>query len=213
MEELRAAVPALYAEAAKPAGIDGIMTAIGPWFATYPQPSRTAGEAEAFWQGYAIVCGHMPEAAIHAGMKTWAARSESEFLPKPGALLELARTAQTPAFKLASRAHNVLQVADDMVFRQRIEDDILSRGTTKEAQAVAIRRMLAEFNEVSAPIREHQRRILQHGYRNVAAQRPALPYSGGTPAPGSALTPEMHAVMGIALPTPPEPAEAADFDF
>lgn len=40
-----------------------------------------------------------------------------------------------------------------------------------------------------------------------------LPYSGGTPAPGSALTAEMLRLLGRPIPTPPPPEdEAPAFD-
>lgn len=213
VEELRTQTSILYQVAARPAGVDGVEAAIRPWFATYPQQERSDEDWTAFWAAYVTICGHLPEAALHGGMKAWARRSDAEFLPKPGMLAELSRTAPTAAFKFAGHAHNVLQLADDMQNRQRVLDNMERDEVKPEEQRQRVAELLAGFKAASEPVRERQDRILRRGVKYASAERAEeLPYIGGECATGSALTAQMHQAMGWPVPLPRDPREPAEFD-
>lgn len=199
VEELRGKVPVLYSTASRRAELDGIKRAIIPWFATYPQPDRDDADWMLFWHGYVVASGHQPEAAIVGAMEAWAKFPDSEFLPKPGRLAELAAKTPTAAFKLAGRAHQALQLVDDMQDRQRIDANMARDQVKPPEQVEAVRNLLADFENKSKPVRETQRRILQRG--SAAAHREPA-YSGGVPAPGSALTAEMLRLLGRPIPDP-----------
>lgn len=92
LEEARACLPALRSAAFDPASRPAIRRIIGARFATYPQPHREEPEWAAWWQDYFDALADLPAPAIEAGMKAWLALPDSEFMPKPGRLRELAKT-------------------------------------------------------------------------------------------------------------------------
>lgn len=202
VEELRAAVPELFREAAKPAELVGIVETLKPWFATYPQTQREEAEWADWWHGYAITCGHLPTAALQGAMKAWAKRPDAEFLPKPGLLADLARQTPTAAFKIAGRAHQILQLADDRLDRERVAANMGADHVKSEDQRAAVHALLADFHAKSEPVRERGRRVLTRGIANADKPDAELPYIGGAPAPGSALTPEMLRALGRSMPKP-----------
>lgn len=202
VEELRTKVPVLYSTASRRAELDGIKRALTPWFATYPQPERSDPEWLAFWQGYVVACGHQPEAALVGAMEAWAKFPDSEFLPKPGRLAEIAAKTPTAAFKLAGRAHQVLQLADDRMDRQRVAAGMQRDKVKPEEQVQAVSQMLADFKAKSIA-----------GAKRVPPEGDKGPYIGGRLATGSALTPEMLRHLGRPVPPPPDPRDPVEFDF
>ncbi len=90
LAEAQAALPALRACAEYPSGQAGVRDVIGRRFALYPQPERSDGEWEAWWEDYLDALQDVPLAALTAAMSTWVKRPESQFLPKPGELRALA---------------------------------------------------------------------------------------------------------------------------
>lgn len=213
IEEFRAALSGLYSDAARGAGLDGIVSALTPWFATFPQPERSDAEWSEWWAQYTAVCGYHSQAALAGAMREWAKKPEAEFMPKPGALSELARTTPTAAFRLAARVHNILQIADDRTDRRRVLDSMEHDGVKPEDQVAAVAQLLAEFNTRNEPARDLQDKILRRGVKYASAERvEELPYIGGECATGSALTPQMHHAMGWPVPPPRDPREPAEFD-
>lgn len=202
VEDFRAALPALYSDAARGAGLEGIVAAITPWFPTYPQPERTEAEWREWWGGYTTVCGHHSQAALAGAMKVWANKATSEFLPKPGALSELARTTPTAAFKLAALVHNILQIADDRTDRQRVLENMERDLVKSEDQVQAVAEMLKEFKAKSVA-----------GVKRIPPEKDKAPYIGGEVAPGSAFTPEMLRHLGRPIPPARDPHDAPSFDF
>jgi hypothetical protein len=197
--------------AGRPAGLAGVEAALRPWFATYPQPQRSEEEWAAFWFGYTAVLEGFPEMALRGAMAAWAKRPDAEFLPKPGALAELAKATPTPAYRAAGHAYQVLQRCDDLLHINRRRAAMETDGVKPEDQREAVAALLHDFKSKSIPAVERAQRVLQRGTR--AADRPdaELPYSGGTPAPGSALTPQMLRLLGRPVPQAPPPAD--DFEF
>ncbi|PIB91279.1 hypothetical protein CSW62_06635 [Caulobacter sp. FWC2] len=104
LTEAARALPALKARATDPAGYHGVKRVIGRRFALFPQPERSDGEWAEFWADYTDVLGDLTEGAVEAAMAAWVRRPDAEFLPKPGKLLELARTTPNRAVRSYERA-------------------------------------------------------------------------------------------------------------
>lgn len=211
VEHFRAALPGLYSDAARGAGLEGVVAAITPWFATFQQPQRTEAEWREWWNAYAVICGHHSLPALAGALKVWAAKGDSEFLPKPGALSEIASITPTAAFRLAGHVHNILQIADDRTDRQRVLDGMERDAVKPEERVKAVRNMLADFQAKSIPVRSEAAKILQRGVNYV--ERGDEPYIGGQCAPGSALTAQMLRSLGRPEPQPligEEPASFSD---
>lgn len=213
VDDLRAALPRLYEDAKRAAGINGIMAVITPWFATYQQPKRSDPEWEAWWTGYVIVCGNDSEEALAAAMEAWAKRGDAEFLPKPGALHELARSVPTPGFKFAGRVQKVLQATDELEGRRRIAADIEARKTTTEEQAAAVAGMLHDFQARNTGVAARQRRLLERGWKFADQPDPPPRDNSDRLAPGSALTPLMLQILGRPIPSPEPPDDGGFSEF
>jgi hypothetical protein len=220
-DELRGSLPAIAAAARRPAGVDGVREVIFPWFATYPQPPRSDGELEAFWRAYIDTCGDLSTEALVGGMKAWAAMPESEFLPKPGRLRELAFSAPTSGFKLYTRAHDVNAAVNRLLGRHDVQARMERDHIKPESQRQAVQRMLEEVRAhpgfppqpPGVTYREWARRCLDEGLvatapkhgpgrRSDIARR--MPTTAGRTAYGSHLTPELHHAMGWAVPKEPD---------
>jgi hypothetical protein len=112
LAEVRSALPALKAVAEAKAGTDGVKAVIGRRLALYPQPQRTDAEAAAWWADYYDTLADVTLASLEAGMKAYVKRPDSEFMPKPGQLRELAFTAPCRTLSRYYRAKRTLQIAD-----------------------------------------------------------------------------------------------------
>jgi hypothetical protein len=95
-------------EATDKAGDEGVKAVIGRRFVLYPQPQRSEGEWVAWWGEYYTLLSDLPLASLEAAMRAWTARPDSEFLPKPGKVRELALSTPTRALKRLQRADMVL---------------------------------------------------------------------------------------------------------
>jgi hypothetical protein len=82
----------LHGQARAPAGEEGVRRVLFAYFEVYPQPTRSNEAWSLWWAPYVETLQGLPLAALEAGMKTWAASPDAEFLPKPGKLRELAMT-------------------------------------------------------------------------------------------------------------------------
>lgn len=169
LEEARRTVPALKAVATHRAGEAGVRAVVGKRFALYPQPPRSDGEWAAWWQAYYDVLADIPLASLEAGMRAYVADPESEFMPKPGKLRELAFTAPCRSLLRYQRAERAIRVADERA--QRIPGP--------PADADQVKALLAEFEAKAAA---------------KASAKPALPSIAGKTDAGG-LTPEMRALM------------------
>jgi hypothetical protein len=168
--EARAALPALKAVAEAKAGTEGVKAVIGRRLMTYPQPKRTEAEAAAWWADYYDVLADVPLASLEAGMRAHVASPESEFMPKPGRLRELAFTAPSRSLGRYYRARRAVQMADE-------RDAPVLSGPPVDPSLV--RQMLAEFNATRAV---------------AEAAKPKLPSISGKPDEGG-ITPEMRALL------------------
>lgn len=164
--EARAILPALKQVAFAKAGTDGVRAVIGRRFATYPQPKRNDAEAAAWWADYYDVLSDVALASLKAAMRAYVALPDSEFMPKPGRLRELAFITPCRSLGRYQRAARAVQIAD--------EPPSLPAPKVDPGE---VRAMLAEFNAKSA-----------------ARKPPELPSIAGKPDAGG-LTAEMRAIM------------------
>jgi hypothetical protein len=148
-EEARAALPALKAVAEFKAGTEGVKAVIGKRFVLYPQPERSEGEWNAFWEDYQDVLADVPLPCLEAAMRAWVARPTSEFLPKPGQLHELAFKTVSRSLRRYQRAKRALELIDNpSPVREPIPDGVAIDN------AAEIRRMLADFQKRSSAMTE-----------------------------------------------------------
>jgi len=102
-------MPALKAEALRPATHDQIKAVISTRFALFPQPQRNAQEWAAWWADYFDALDGLTPFAVEAGMGAWVRSADAEFMCKPGKLRELATT--VPSDNRWAKAHYRAQKA------------------------------------------------------------------------------------------------------
>lgn len=168
LDEARRSLPALQHTATAKAGEEGVKAVIGRRLATYPQPSRTEGEWNAWWADYFDVLSDVALASLEAGMRAYVADPNSEFMPKPGKLRELAFTAPCRSLQRYYRAKRAVQIADEP---PAIEGP---RVGADEVKAI-----LADFKAKTVP---------------ADTRKPLLPSIAGKPDE-TGITPEMRAVL------------------
>lgn len=105
-------LPALRQVAEAKAGEDGVRRVIAKRFETYPQPQRSDEGWAAWWADYFDVLADLSLASLEAGMRAYVALSDSEFMPKPGKLRELAFSAPCRALQRLHRATIAIQMAE-----------------------------------------------------------------------------------------------------
>lgn len=169
LAEARAALPALKAVAEHKAGIEGVRRVIARRFTIYPQPQRSDEEWADWWADYMDVLADLSLASLEAGMRAYVADPESEFMPKPGKLRELAFTAPSRSLGRYYRAKRALQFAEDA------ERPVLAGPPVDPAE---VRAMLAEYQAKRGP----------------DERKPSMPSIAGKPDEGG-LTQEMRDLM------------------
>lgn len=92
LTECMDALPALEFAARGKAEEAGVKAVISRRFPLYPQPQRSESEWAAWWADYIDALADTPLASLEAAMRAYVADPESEFMPKPGKLRELAFT-------------------------------------------------------------------------------------------------------------------------
>jgi hypothetical protein len=149
VEEAKRVLPALRAVAEAKAGREGVKAVIGRRLATYPQPQRTEGEWDAWWADYFDVLEDVTLASLEAGMRAYVALPDSEFMPKPGQLRELAFTAPCRSLTRLHRATLAIRRAEEC--RERTPEEIAEAAALAEANRAEIARLAAEFKSKSIP--------------------------------------------------------------
>lgn len=140
--EASAMVPVLRAAAMQLAGEEGVRHVIGRRFAMYPQPDRSDGEWAAWWADYFEVLADVSLAALEAGMLAHVRDPASEFMPKPGKLLELARGAPVKAVTSYTRARRAADYVEPRTYDDpRPVEPPQVRKMPTAADRVAIRDM------------------------------------------------------------------------
>lgn len=101
--EAVALVPALEAHIA-PAGPDGVRSVLSALFVIYPQPKRDAAEWAVWWMTYMEDLEGFPMFALAQAARDYRRAADSEWFPKPGALVALCNAHTLPAVKALGRA-------------------------------------------------------------------------------------------------------------
>jgi hypothetical protein len=109
LAETKAALPALWRRV-DPAGDGAVQRVIASRFPIYPQPNRSAEEWVAWWGSYYRVLSDQPAHALEAGMCEWEKTDTTGFMPKPGQLLALVKTAAEPHWRALSRANRLAKL-------------------------------------------------------------------------------------------------------
>lgn len=172
--EARAVVVQLGEVARAKAGTDGVKAVIGRRLATYPQPARTDAEAAAWWLDYYDTLADVALASLEAAMRAYVALPSSEFMPKPGRLLELSTTTPCRSLQRYYRAKRAIQFAEEA------ETQRLAGPRVDPAE---VRTMLAEFEAKTV---------------GAVKAKPELPSIAGKPDEGG-LTPQMRALRARQL--------------
>lgn len=204
LAEARRALPGLRNRARLPAGADAMRLLMAAYFQVYPQPKRTDAEWAAWWFPYEQILADPPESSLAAAMLAWSKKPDSQFMPSPGALLDLARHIATPEGRAYARARAAATLADTATKDStgqpfRLTPPVLREMKTEETKAWA----LQEAARLKAMAAERRRVISE-------AREDKLPPAHGALAPGRHITPEMVALFerqGLELPPPAVVAE------
>lgn len=195
LTEAARALPDLKAKATEPAEYAGVRRVIGRRFALFPQPERSDGEWAEFWADYTDVLGDLPEGAVEAAMAAWVRRPDAEFLPKPGKLLELARTTPNRAVRSYERAKAAMDYkpprrphpadSDPKYIDPAIRPLLQTQGGRVEPTAEERARVRAQLASYLA--KDDERRA-----RSKSVQPPRPDVSGRVDESG--ITPELRAL-------------------
>jgi hypothetical protein len=160
-------VPVLKAAALQKAGDEGVREVVGRRFALYPQPARSDEEWAAWWADYLDTLGGVPWAALEAAMAAYVADPASEFMPKPGKLLDLAKSTPNTAVKRYDRARKVAVISGQQLPALVHQEE---RAEPTEAEKASVKRMLGEF----------QQKVSERASM-AEALKPAMPSTAGKP--------------------------------
>lgn len=173
-EECRQALPALKAIAEHKAGAEGVKRVISRRFPTFPPPQRSDEEWEAWWSDYYDTLSDVPLACLEAAMRAWVARPDSQFMPKPGELRDLAYRTPSKTLRRYQRARRAIQLADQPEAPVSLA---APEGVAVDGPAL-VKQMLDEYRQKTA-----------------AAQKiPELPSIAGKADEGG-VTPQMRALL------------------
>lgn len=192
LAEAKAVLPSLRSMATMPAGEEGVRRVIGSRRALFPQPERTPSESAAWWADYFDALAELPEGAIEAAMQAWVKLPEAEFMPKPGKLLELAKTTPNRSIKAYERCKAAVEYTAP-VERGKISKEALAQMIAPIANKVRVEPTQADKDRVKRMMREY---IEQDEKRKERAKiiGPELPSTAG-PVDETGITPTMRAFL------------------
>lgn len=172
IEEARTALPALHHVATAKAGERGVRAVIERRFPTYPQPVRTPAEWTAWWADHIDALSDISLASLEAAMRAYVALPDSEFMPKPGKLRELAFSTPCRSLQRYYRAKRAIDFADEPA-------PVEITPEQAAANAAEVKGLLAGFSQQMA---------------KAAVTKPEMPSIAGKPDEGG-LTEEMRKII------------------
>lgn len=196
LTEAAKALPQLRHAATEPAGLPGVKRVLGRRFALFPQPERSDGEWSEWWADYVDAIGHLPEGAIEAAMSAWVRSPDAEFMPKPGKLLDLARTTPNRSIKAYERAKAAMDYRPPRPPHPADADpnyiDPEVRGVLSPTLKPRVEPTQAEKDRVRAMCRQFIAQDDERKAKEAASRRGNLPDTAG-PATETGITDAMKA--------------------
>lgn len=189
VDECLAVLPAFINAELRPASEAEIMEALGRRFALFPQPDRSDAEWSAWWGEYFDALDGLSLLSLEAGMRAWVREPDAEFMPKPGRLRELAKTAPVMESKICYRMKSVVRAYEQAqaiarTERCRLENLEPVEPTPEEiADDLAKKQMVAEYL-----VESRQRR------REREAAKPKANFQQGR-VDHTGITAELRAIM------------------
>lgn len=191
LDQARGFLPELKRRATEAAGIRGLREVMMRYMHVYPQPERTSEEWTLWWFPYEDALANVPQSAIEAGLRAWSLMPDSEFLPKPGKFRELAMSARNPASAAYLIAHKATIRAAQIAAME-------AKPQLARHEVHVLPQKLVERAEPTAEQKAHVRAMAAQFRAQVQANKPERPILPPTPvtfAPGTHLSPAMIEAM------------------
>jgi hypothetical protein len=200
LAEVRAALPAIHANATAPAGKEGVTKAISAKFVTYPQPQRNEAEWAQFWADYHAVLEGLPQSALDAAMTALLSDPSIEFLPKPAKIAELAKMTPNRAVRAYDRAKAAVE-HQAPVQREKLSADQMA----DLIKPLASKRPAEKSEADKARVRQQMREFIAQDEARKKAAREVKPQCDTplTPTDETGLTTAMRELLA---------RKSADFD-
>jgi len=190
--EAERVLPALKDVATRPAGLEGVRRVIGSRRVLFPQPERTPAESAAWWADYLDALEHLPEGAIEAAMQAWVKLPEAEFMPKPGKLLELAKTTPNRSIRAYERAKAAVEFKPEPT-HERLSPDKIAEMVAPLANRPRVEPSAADKERVRQQMREY---IAADDAKKLAKKSAScdMKSTAGT-TDETGITPQMRAII------------------
>lgn len=174
------------------AGEEGVRRVIGSRRALFPQPERTKAESAAWWADYFDALAELPEGAIEAAMQAWVKMPEAEFMPKPGKLLELAKTTPNRSIKAYERCKAAVEYQPAQS-GEKIPREALAQMIQPLTAKVRQPPTQDDKDRVRRQMREYIEQDEARKAKAKTAQMPRPDVSG--PVDESGITPSLRALV------------------
>lgn len=169
LAEVKAALPAIHANATMPAGEAGVTKLVTSMFVMFPQPHRSEAEWVEFWRSYHSILSDQPMTALEAAKEAVLRDPKIEFMPKPSRLLELAKMTPNRAVKAYDRAKAAVEYQAprevEKLPPEKIREMVQPIGGVRlepnDADKERVKRMMREFIEADEARKAKERQELE----------------------------------------------------
>lgn len=169
LAEVKAALPAIKANATNPASHEDIKRIIGAKFATFRPTQRSDAEWAMFWADYFSVLEGLPASALEAAMEAVLNDPKVEHMPKPARIKELAMSTPNRAVKAYDRAKAAIEYeapkATPRLSPEQVREMVQPIGGKRlepnDADKERVKRMMREFIEADEARKAKERKALE----------------------------------------------------
>lgn len=169
LAEVKAALPAIKANATNPASHDDIKRIVGAKFATFRPTQRSDAEWAMFWADYFSVLEGLPASALEAAMEAVLNDPKVEHMPKPARIKELAMMTPNRAVKAYDRAKAAVEYEAprevEKLPPEKIREMVQPIGGKRlepnEADKERVKRMMREFIEADEARKAKERKAAE----------------------------------------------------
>ncbi|MCA0358717.1 MAG: hypothetical protein LCH78_18035 [Proteobacteria bacterium] len=169
LAEVKAALPAIKANATNPASHEDIKRIIGAKFATFRPTQRSDAEWAMFWADYFSVLEGLPASALEAAMEAVLNDPKVEHMPKPARIKELAMSTPNRAVKAYDRAKAAVEYQAprevEKLPPEKIREMVQPIGGARlepnDADKERVKRMMREFIEADEARKAKERQELE----------------------------------------------------